>query len=274
MLGTAPWVAHALSVASRAGEDPRHAEARHPACRHGRSSAHRFAWSRRCIRRAPDRPRPEARRHARRPCRAHPHLEPARPGWTAVQAEATASIVAPELALGARGPSVRELERRLAELHYAIPRDGYFGSEDLEAVYAFQKVEGLARTGVVTPSLWARLFTAPRSGATLRRRRPRRDRQDAAGAVPRPRRPGLADRRDLDGRDRQHAARDVARLPEGDRVRLGALLPELLPGRLCDPRLSGRAAVPGVARVRAHPDVDREDGLRADLVRQQGDVYT
>ena len=59
-----------------------------------------------------------------------------------------------------------------------------------------------------------------------------------------------ADRRHLDGRDGEHAARRVARLPEGDRLRLGPLLPELLPARLCDSRLPGRAAVSGVARVR------------------------
>jgi N-acetylmuramoyl-L-alanine amidase len=91
--------------------------------------------------------------------RIHIASRPAR-GWTAVHADASAVIVAPELSLGARGASVRELERRLADLRYAIRRDGYFGSEDLEAVYAFQKVEGLARTGSVTATLWARLLTA------------------------------------------------------------------------------------------------------------------
>ena len=108
-----------------------------------------------------------------------------------MQAEATASIVAPELALGARGPSVRELERRLAELHYAVPRDGYFGSEDLEAVYAFQKVEGLARTGVVTPALWGRLLTArtpaPATAAATTSRSTRRGRCCSSSAAARSR---------------------------------------------------------------------------------------
>jgi N-acetylmuramoyl-L-alanine amidase len=81
-------------------------------------------------------------------------------GWTGVRANESLTIVAPELSLGARGASVRALEQRLAELHYAVRRDGDFGSEDLEAVYAFQKVEGLERTGVVTPAVWARLLTA------------------------------------------------------------------------------------------------------------------
>ena len=84
---------------------------------------------------------------------------PAR-GWQPVRSALTVSVVQPDLELGARGPSVRELERRLAELHYAIKRDGYFGTEDLEAVYAFQKVERLARTGRADAALWARVLAA------------------------------------------------------------------------------------------------------------------
>jgi hypothetical protein len=81
-------------------------------------------------------------------------------GWRSVSAATSLSVVQPNLSLGAHGSSVRELERRLAELHYAIKRDGYFGSEDLEAVYAFQKVERLARTGSVDATLWARIVAA------------------------------------------------------------------------------------------------------------------
>ncbi|MBA3842891.1 MAG: L,D-transpeptidase family protein [Actinobacteria bacterium] len=81
-------------------------------------------------------------------------------GWQAVRGSATVAIVQPNLALGSSGPSVRALEDRLAELHYAIKRDGFFGSEDLEAVYAFQKVERLDRTGTVDAALWARLLRA------------------------------------------------------------------------------------------------------------------
>ena len=84
---------------------------------------------------------------------------PAR-GWVAAAADLAVPVVAPQLALGATGPSVRVLEDRLAGLHYAIRRDGAFGAEDLEAVYAFQKVEGLDRTGTVTAELWARLLHA------------------------------------------------------------------------------------------------------------------
>jgi hypothetical protein len=85
-------------------------------------------------------------------------------GWAPARADAAVAIVAPELSLGDRGASVRALEQRLADLHYAVRRDGYFGSEDLEAVYAFQKVERLERTGVVTAVVWSRLLhaTVPR----------------------------------------------------------------------------------------------------------------
>ena len=83
-----------------------------------------------------------------------------RPGWAAVRKRADIVIVQPGVSFGARGPSVRELERRLQELHYAVQADGYFGDDDVEAVYAFQKVQGLARTGVVDAGVWARLALA------------------------------------------------------------------------------------------------------------------
>jgi hypothetical protein len=81
-------------------------------------------------------------------------------GWSATRETATAQIVSPTLSYGAKGTSVRELERQLSEQHYAIRKDGFFGSEDLEAVYAFQKVHGLARTGTVDASLWRRILTS------------------------------------------------------------------------------------------------------------------
>jgi lipoprotein-anchoring transpeptidase ErfK/SrfK len=81
-------------------------------------------------------------------------------GWTAVQETVTTSIVSPTVRYGDRGPSVRELERQLARQHYAITQNGVFESEDLEAVYAFQKVHGLARTGVVDSALWRRILTS------------------------------------------------------------------------------------------------------------------
>jgi hypothetical protein len=82
------------------------------------------------------------------------------PGWAAVRETVTTPIVSPTVRIGDRGASVRELEQRLAAQHYAIRQDGVFGSEDLEAVYAFQKVHGLARTGVVDPALWRRILSS------------------------------------------------------------------------------------------------------------------
>ena len=46
------------------------------------------------------------------------------------------------------------------ELHYALEGiDGYYGTDTFEAVLAFQKVNGLPRTGRVEPWLWRRLAT-------------------------------------------------------------------------------------------------------------------
>jgi hypothetical protein len=84
----------------------------------------------------------------------------ARPGWQSIRGDAEIAIVQPDLSLGASGASVRELERRLRELHYAVQEDGYFGDDDVEALFAFQKVEGLARTGAVDASVWAHLSAA------------------------------------------------------------------------------------------------------------------
>jgi hypothetical protein len=83
-----------------------------------------------------------------------------RPGWARVTTALAITIVSPDLGPGDHGASVLALERRLAELHYAVQQDGSFGDDDTEALYAFQKVEGLPRTGVATPALWARLLTA------------------------------------------------------------------------------------------------------------------
>jgi peptidoglycan hydrolase-like protein with peptidoglycan-binding domain len=53
---------------------------------------------------------------------------------------------------GSRGPAVEALQRRLAELGYQVHGvDGEFGSETHHAVVAFQKVNRLARDGVVGP---------------------------------------------------------------------------------------------------------------------------
>jgi hypothetical protein len=81
-------------------------------------------------------------------------------GWVAVTKSVALPIVQPALSLGATGPSVLALEQRLRELHYAVQVDGSFGDDDVEAVYAFQKVNGLPRTGSADAALWARLAHA------------------------------------------------------------------------------------------------------------------
>ena len=91
--------------------------------------------------------------------RIHVTTRPAS-GWAAVSKTMPVTIVQPVLARGAAGPSVRALEDRLAELHYAVRRDGAFGIDDTDAIIAFQKVEGLSRTGVASPEVWRRLLAA------------------------------------------------------------------------------------------------------------------
>ena len=71
------------------------------------------------------------------------------------------SVFVPYLSQGAHGPSVRILERRLAQLRYALRGvDTYYSYDTTDAVLAFQKVNGMARTGRVTPALWRRLQSA------------------------------------------------------------------------------------------------------------------
>jgi PKD repeat protein len=84
-----------------------------------------------------------------------------RPGYRPARRVLTAQVVQPSLVLGARGPSVLALERRLAELHYALRGvDGVYDQDTYEAVLAFQKVNGLPRTGRVEAWLWRRLARA------------------------------------------------------------------------------------------------------------------
>ena len=84
-----------------------------------------------------------------------------RAGYTRVRRTLTAQVVQPSLALGSRGPSVLALERRLAALHYALRGvDGVYAQDTYEAVLAFQKVNGLPRTGRVDDWLWRRLARA------------------------------------------------------------------------------------------------------------------
>jgi hypothetical protein len=82
-----------------------------------------------------------------------------KPGYVPQQRTLEFSLVPPKLFVGSRGPAVNVLVRRLASLHYAVPSTttAYFDYDVIESVYAFQKVQEVARTGEVDPGVWARL---------------------------------------------------------------------------------------------------------------------
>jgi hypothetical protein len=70
-------------------------------------------------------------------------------------------VFVPSLGVGSAGPSVYALDRRLAELHFALGQvDGYYGQDDFDAVIAFQKLHGLPRTGRVDARFWRELQRA------------------------------------------------------------------------------------------------------------------
>ena len=67
---------------------------------------------------------------------------------------AVPGYVAPARTLreGMRGSDVKAMQARLAALkYYPGPVDGVFGSDTLEAVWAFQEVQGLSVDGIVGP---------------------------------------------------------------------------------------------------------------------------
>ena len=82
-------------------------------------------------------------------------------GFAARRVTVRSSVYLPYLSLGSRGPSVRILERRLAQLRYALREvDGLYADDTSDAVLAFQKVNGMIRTGRVNPAVWRRLRRA------------------------------------------------------------------------------------------------------------------
>ena len=79
-------------------------------------------------------------------------------GWEPAHTSANTTIAYPQVAVGAGGSVVAALARRLAALGYLAPTGtAGFDGELLDAVYAFQKVQGLSRTGTVTTAFWAKL---------------------------------------------------------------------------------------------------------------------
>jgi hypothetical protein len=89
-----------------------------------------------------------------------------RAGFTTVERRADIRAVVPELGPGSRGPAVRELERRLAERRFVLRRvDDRYELDTVEAVYAFQRLHGLAPTGRTDAAFWRLLerSSAPRA---------------------------------------------------------------------------------------------------------------
>lgn len=72
---------------------------------------------------------------------------------------AAVSASKPVLRLGSQGAAVVTLQKRLTALHYFdVGRiDGVFGQNTYHAVVAFQKVQRLARDGIVGPATWSKL---------------------------------------------------------------------------------------------------------------------
>ncbi len=81
-----------------------------------------------------------------------------RPGYEPVSAQLSSTIRPPDLSVGMTSSAVAELARRLAALHYAVPSySPTFSYDFVESVWAFQKVQGLDRTGAADARLWTRL---------------------------------------------------------------------------------------------------------------------
>jgi hypothetical protein len=58
--------------------------------------------------------------------------------------------VTPHAGPGARGPIVRLLQSRLANLRYVVSRSGVFDASTARAVVAYRKMRGMSRVGVAT----------------------------------------------------------------------------------------------------------------------------
>ena len=73
----------------------------------------------------------------------------------------------PRAHTGSRGASVRLLQQALARLAFVTSRGGYYDDATARAVLAYRKVNGMARTGTATKTIFRRLF-AGKGGFRLR----------------------------------------------------------------------------------------------------------
>ena len=85
-------------------------------------------------------------------------------GYAATARTLRANVVLPRLALGGRDVAVAQLGGELRRLHYAAPYGTTFDGRLLDAVFAFEKVQGLPRTGVVDARFWRTLANARTPG--------------------------------------------------------------------------------------------------------------
>jgi L,D-transpeptidase-like protein/putative peptidoglycan binding protein len=91
------------------------------------------------------------------------------PAAPSVPARTTSAEAGQILQVGARGLSTRELQHRLAALkYYPGPIDGHFSTDTLEAVWAFQEVQGLPGEDFVSAAM-ERALAHPRAPRVLDR---------------------------------------------------------------------------------------------------------
>ena len=93
------------------------------------------------------------------------------PTTTTTEAPTTTTTAKPipaGLGAGSKGPEVLALEERLASMHYDTGKiDGTYDSMTAFAVMAFQKVEGLSRTGRATQDVVDKLAVASKPAAMM-----------------------------------------------------------------------------------------------------------
>jgi hypothetical protein len=66
-------------------------------------------------------------------------------------------VIVPRASRGSRSASVRWLQRKLDEMHYAVPRSGRFDDATARAVLAYRKVNKMARTSVADRAVFEKL---------------------------------------------------------------------------------------------------------------------
>lgn len=112
---------------------------------------------------------PVATPGSQRPGTSPPHSSSAvtRPPESPFPSSPTAPEPARSLTLGMRGSDVRQLQLRLTALHYYPGQaDGWFGQNTLEALWAFQAIQGLPVTGTAGPAT-RRALAHPRGPKAL-----------------------------------------------------------------------------------------------------------